>query len=75
MQSPDTVSIFYAPGQGQGWQRIIPVTDRPHLPSDVHQWRGDSRGRWEGDALVVDVTNFSTKTDFQGSRENRDPLR
>ena len=70
VQSPDTVSIFYDTGQGQGWQRVIPVTDRPHLPSTVRQWRGDSRGRWEGDTLVVDVTNFTPKTDFFGSREN-----
>jgi hypothetical protein len=70
VQSPDAVSIFYDTGQGQGWQRVIPITDRPHLPSHVRQWWGDSRGRWEGDTLVVDVTNFSPKTDFQGSREN-----
>ena len=70
VQSPDTVSIFYDTGQGQGWQRVIPVTDRPHLPPAVRQWRGDSRGRWEGDTLVVDVTNFTPKTDFHGSREN-----
>jgi hypothetical protein len=70
VQSPQAVSIFYDTGQGQGWQRIIPITDRPHLPSNVRQWWGDSRGRWEGNTLVVDVTNFSPKTDFQGSREN-----
>jgi len=70
VQSPGTVSIFYDTGQGQGWQRIIPVTGSPHLPPHVRQWWGDSRGRWEGDTLVVDVTNFSPKTDFQGSREN-----
>jgi hypothetical protein len=70
VQSPGTVSIFYDTGQGQAWQRVIPVTDRPHLPSHVRQWWGDSRGRWEGKTLVVDVTNFSPKTDFQGSREN-----
>ena len=70
IQSPTAVSIFYDTGQGQGWQRIIPITDRPHLPPNVRQWWGDSRGRWEGDTLVVDVTNFSPKTDFQGSREN-----
>jgi hypothetical protein len=70
VQSPQAVSIFYDTGQGQGWQRVIPITDRPHLPSRVRQWWGDSRGRWEGETLVVDVTNFSPKTDFQGSREN-----
>jgi hypothetical protein len=70
IQSPNSVSIFYDTGQGQGWQRVIPITDRPHLPSNVRQWWGDSRGRWEGETLVVDVTNFSAKTDFQGSREN-----
>ena len=70
VQSPETVSIFYDTGQGQGWQRVIPVTDRPHLPPHVRQWWGDSRGRWEGDTLVVDVTNFTPKTDYQGSREN-----
>jgi len=70
VQSPGTVSIFYDTGQGQGWQRVIPVTDRPHLPPRVRQWWGDSRGRWEGETLVVDVTNFSPKTDVQGSREN-----
>ena len=70
VQSPDAVSIFYDTGQGQGWQRVIPITDRPHLPPEVRQWWGDSRGRWEGNTLVVDVTNFTAKTDFRGSREN-----
>jgi hypothetical protein len=70
VQSPGTVSIFYDTGQGQGWQRIIPVTANPHLPSHVRQWWGNSRGRWEGNTLVVDVTNFSPKTYFQGSYEN-----
>jgi hypothetical protein len=70
IQSKDSISIFYDTGQGQGWQRIIPITNRPHLPSSVRQWWGDSRARWEGDTLVVDVTNFTAKTDFQGSREN-----
>ena len=70
IQSPGAVSIFYDTGQGQGWQRIIPVTDNPHLPPQVRQWWGNSRGRWEGNTLVVDVTNFSPKTYFQGSYEN-----
>jgi len=70
IQSPGTVSIFYDTAQGQGWQRVIPVTDNPHLPANVRQWWGNSRGRWEGKTLVVDVTNFSPKTYFQGSYEN-----
>ena len=70
VQSPGAVSIFYDTGQGQGWQRTIPVTGNPHLPSHVRQWWGNSRGRWEGKTLVVDVTNFTPKTYFQGSSEN-----
>ena len=71
VQSPSSVSIFYDVGQGQGWQRIIPVDGSSHLPSPIPQRFGDSRGRWEGETLVVDVTNFSPKSDFMGSRENR----
>jgi hypothetical protein len=70
VQSRDAVSIFYDTGQGQGWQRVIPLTSNAHLPSHVRQWWGNSRGRWEGNTLVVDVTNFSPKTFFQGSYEN-----
>ena len=42
--------------------RIIPLNGRPHLPSDLRQWMGDSRGRWDGDTLVVETTNFTSKT-------------
>jgi hypothetical protein len=53
--------------------RIIPLSGsldgRPHLPSSVRQWMGDSRGHWEGSTLVVDTTNFSDKTRFRGSSE------
>ena len=70
VQSPGVVTMFYDSGQGQGWNRVIPITDAPHLPSHVRQWWGDSRARWEGDTLVVDVTNFSPKRDYRGSREN-----
>ena len=50
--------------------RIIPTDGRPHLPAHVRQWFGDSRGRWEGDALVVETTNFTDKNSFRGSDEN-----
>jgi hypothetical protein len=70
VQTPGGVSIFYDVGQGQGWQRNVVMDGRPHLPANIRQWYGDSRGHWEGNTLVIDVTNFSPKTDFQGSREN-----
>ena len=41
--------------------RIVPMDGRPHLPSQVKTWLGDARGRWEGNTLVVESTNFSPK--------------
>jgi hypothetical protein len=70
VQTPGGISMFYDVGQGQGWQRNIVMDGSPHLPASIRQWYGDSRGHWEGDTLVIDVTNFSSKTDYQGSREN-----
>jgi hypothetical protein len=70
VQTPGGVSMFYDVGQGEGWQRNIVMDGSLHLPSNLRQWYGDSRGHWEGNTLVVDVTNFSPKTDFQGAREN-----
>jgi hypothetical protein len=70
VQTPGGISMFYDVGQGQGWQRNIVMDGSPHLPANIRQWYGDSRGHWEGNTLVVDVTNFSAKTDFQGAREN-----
>jgi hypothetical protein len=50
--------------------RIIPLDGRPHVSSTVRGWLGDSRGHWEGDTMVVETTNFSAKTNFQGANEN-----
>src|SRR5215475_5060618 len=70
VQTPGGITMFYDVGQGQGWQRNIVMDGSPHLPASIRQWYGDSRGHWEGDTLVVDVTNFSPKTDAFGSRQN-----
>jgi len=70
VQAPGVISIVYEVGPGMGVFRDIPITAAAHLPASVRQWWGDSRGRWDGNTLVVDVTNFSPKSDFQGSHEN-----
>lgn len=70
VQTPGGVTMYYDVGQGQGWQRNIVMDGRPHLPASIRQWYGDSRGRFEGDTLVIDVTNFSPKTDVLGGRQN-----
>ena len=50
--------------------RIIPLDGRPQLPQNVRQLMGSNRGHWDGDTLVVETTNFTGKTAFQGSSEN-----
>jgi hypothetical protein len=47
--------------------RVIALDGRAHLPGSIPQWLGDSRGRWEGDTLVVETKGFSPKSSFQGS--------
>jgi len=50
--------------------RIVPLNGRPHLPSAVRNWMGDSVGHWENDTLVVDTTNFTDQTHFRGADQN-----
>jgi hypothetical protein len=50
--------------------RLIAVDGRPHLPSGIRQYKGDSRGRWEGRTLVIETTNFLRETSFRGSSAN-----
>jgi hypothetical protein len=46
--------------------RIIPIDSRPHLDDRVRVWNGDSRGRWEGDTLVIDTTTFHRRATSWG---------
>jgi len=50
--------------------RVVPLDGRPHLAKDIRLWNGDSRGRWEGDTLVVDTTNYSARGAIRGATEN-----
>ena len=59
IQTPDHVALF---AEVIHDARIIPLDGRAHVDPKVRQYWGDSRGRWEGDTLVVEVTNFSDKT-------------
>ena len=67
LQTPDTVAIVMEMIHDT---RIIPLDGRPHVDDGIRQWHGDSRGRWEGDTLVVETRNFSPKSSFRGSSEN-----
>jgi hypothetical protein len=44
--------------------RIVPLDNRPHLPSSVSQWFGSARGRWDGDTLVVESRNFNEQQEL-----------
>ncbi len=58
LQIPGYVIILYEMVREP---RIIPLDDRPHIDSKIRQWMGDTRGRWEGETLVVETTNFTEK--------------
>jgi hypothetical protein len=50
--------------------RIVPLDDRPQPSQNIRQWMGISRGRWEGNTLVVETTNFNGKNPLRGATEN-----
>jgi hypothetical protein len=66
-QSPGFVAIEI---EMLGGTRVIPTDGRSHVPSRMRQWMGHSVGRWEGDTLVVDTTNFTDKVLYRGAAEN-----
>ena len=72
------VQIFQSPGyvtlvmQSNNDVRIIPLDGRPHVSDRIRHWFGDSRGRWDGNTLVVETTNFNDRrpaVNFQGATD------
>ena len=64
VQSPDSVVIVH---EMIHEARVVPLDGRPQLNKDVQAWIGSSRGRWEGDTLIVETTNFNGKNNYRGS--------
>jgi len=71
----NNVQILQAPGyvtvthEMMHDTRVIPLDGRPHLSARIRQYMGDSRARWEGTTLVIDVVNFHPQTSYRGSRD------
>ncbi|MBI2185649.1 MAG: hypothetical protein HYU37_00840 [Acidobacteria bacterium] len=69
LQSRGYVTLVH---QSNNDVRIIPLDNRPHLPAQIRHWYGDSRGRWDGNTLVVETTNWKDRAPgvgFQGSTD------
>ena len=64
VQTPGTIMILVEMVHDV---RVIRMDGSPHLPGNVRKWLGDSIGHWEGDTLVVDTTNFTDHTHYQGA--------
>jgi len=60
-QTDDTVVLLAEMNHNA---RVVPLTGSEHVAPSIRQWTGDSRGRWEGDTLVVETTNFLRETNF-----------
>ena len=72
VQGPGYVAITYEMIHDT---RVIPIGSSGHLAPSMRQFLGDSRGRWDGDTLVVDVTNFTGRTPYRGSSDGAAPGR
>jgi hypothetical protein len=59
VQSPKSLSIYMEDDHAGGGNRVIFMDGRPHLPSGVKTVLGDSRGKWDGNTLVVETTNYT----------------
>ena len=64
VQSPDSVVIVH---EMIHEARVVPLDGRPRLTDNITGWIGSTRGRWEGDTLVVETTNFNGKNSYRGS--------
>ena len=67
IQTPDHVVLII---QSNSDVRIIPLDGGAHLPENIRPWLGDARGRWEGDTLVVETTNFHEDRKWRGAAGN-----
>ena len=65
VQSKDAVAFLYE----RNVLRVVPLDGGPHLPDGIRQLYGDSRGRWEGETLVVETTNFSNRASIRGATQ------
>jgi hypothetical protein len=66
VQSPDEFVII---PEMMGIARMAPLDGRPHLSSAIRNIRGDARGHWDGDTMVIETTNLTDRTAFRGSSE------
>jgi len=71
VQTPGYITWYYEAGHEGGAYRTIPLDNRPHLPPSTRMWLGDSVGRWEGDTLVIDTTNFTDQTAYRGVSDEK----
>jgi hypothetical protein len=67
VQGPGYVAIWY---EMVNELRVIPLDGRPHVASSIRSYMGDGRGRFEGDTLVVETTNFTDRVPYRGSSEH-----